>query len=335
MAQATYATLAQVEPELKAYNQNPSALEVTAGQSYLINEALPYITRRIDQLTGQTFMPLIDTRPYDATQENVDKYRNQLILDMPLLVVGTVTVAGQGLTPWTDGIYDNRHLYDYMYVPQIQTPITALQGLQMFPLWLPTLWNTWPPILCNSWTINQFNNTWLQTGGLSSAILVTGTWGYRTRYTTDAWKISGDSVQNIGGITDATPTITVNNVNGMQYDGSTPRFSVGQLLLLETEFCEVISVDANTNTLTVIRGARGSTAAAHVINTTINIYYPEPAIVRAAIRWAAYLYSRRAVFEKTSLQFGQGGQYSVTFPTDAPEEVRNILHQFTNLQARV
>jgi hypothetical protein len=335
MAQATYANLAQVEPELKAYNQNPTALEVTAGKSYLTDYALPYITNRIDQLTGQTFMPRQDTRPFDATQANVDKYRNQLILDMPLLVATTVTVAGQELTPWTDGIYDNRHLYDYMFVPQYQTPITAFQGLQGFPLWLPTLWNRFPPFLCNGWTLNLYNQTWQNTGGVVDAIVVTGTWGYRTRYTTDAWKLSGDSVQNGGGITDATTTITVNNVNGAQYDGTTPRFSVGQLLLLETEWCEVIGVNTSTNVLTVIRGARGSTAAAHVINTTINIFYPEPAIVRAAVRWASYLYARRAVFEKTTLQFGQGGQYSAVMPMDVPEEVRNILHQFTNLQARV
>lgn len=333
MARATYATLAQVEPECKMIGQSATAAEVVAGRSYLTDYALPYVTSRIDALTGQTFMPLKDTRPYDATQVNVDKYRNQLILDMPLLDVTTVTVAGQSLTPWTDGIYDNRTLYDYMFVPQGQTPITAFQGLQGFPLWLPP--NQWPSIFCNSYPLTSFNDIWLRSGGVVSAILVTGTWGYRTRYTTDAWKISGDSVQDLGGINAAVSTIKVTNASGAQYDGTTPRFSPGQLLLLESEWIEVVAVNTTTNTLTVLRGARGSTAAAHVINTTINIYYPEPMIVRAATLWAAYLYNRRGIYEQVTLQMGQGGAYSATYPLDTPEEVRNILHQFTNLQARV
>src|SRR5258707_14596387 len=163
MTRASYCTLAQVEPELKAINQSATAAEVIAGKSYLTDYALPFITSRIDQLTGQTFMPRIETRPYDATQVNVDKYRNQLILDMPLLAVDTVTIAGQALTPWTDGIYDNRHLYDYMLVPFGVTPTTAFQGLQTFPLWLPP--QNWPPAFCNSWNLSQWNNRWQNTGG--------------------------------------------------------------------------------------------------------------------------------------------------------------------------
>lgn len=317
MARSSYAWLSQVEPELKAINQNATAAEVVAGRAYITDIALPSVTSRIDQLTGQTFMPLIDTRVFDATQTYIDWYRNQLMLDMPLLSASSVAVAGQALTAWTDGIYANRPNYDFTLYPYGSTPATALQGLKTSQVWQPSQYSS-------------VSGMGMQLGSIS----VVGTWGYRSRYLTDAWKLSGDSVQDALGINASVTTITVTSVTGAQYDGSTPRFSPCQLIQLETEWCEVVAVDTTAHTLTVIRGARGSTAAAHVINTPISIYYPEPDIVRCAIRWCSYLYQRRAVYESVSIQLGSAGQYSAVMPMDVPEECQNILRQYTNIQSR-
>ena len=62
-----------------------------------------------------------------------------------------------------------------------------------------------------------------------------------------------------------------------------PAFSVGQLLRVEDEFMQVRGIDGHT--LSLLRGANGTTATAHAPGSTIESWYPDEQIRRAATRW--------------------------------------------------
>ena len=103
-------------------------------------------------------------------------------------------------------------------------------------------------------------------------------------------------------------------------------FSIGQLIRIESEYLAITAI--STNALTVVRAIRGSTAASHVQTTAIDIWKPEPAIVRAASRWAAYISKRQGHFQTVTID-GLGG--ATQFPQDMPKEVENILNELPNI----
>ncbi|MDQ7026659.1 MAG: hypothetical protein Q9P01_06735 [Anaerolineae bacterium] len=119
------------------------------------------------------------------------------------------------------------------------------------------------------------------------AVFVTGIWGYHPDWTT-AWADSGDSVQD-SPLSAVATTITVNDVDAANTDG-TPRFQVGQVLRIETEYVRVLAADTTLNTLTVARGINSTTAASHVNGTAIDIYQPPMDVVTLCLRWALWLY---------------------------------------------
>lgn len=298
-----YATLAQIESDSKAVGKRASADAVQIGRDFAL-WAAGYVSERIDQLVEATFEPLLDTLYLDCSEDTIDLRTNRLLLDKPLLSASVVSVFGTALTQW-DGQPSTRAAAYYALHPRGQTPAYELQGLRA--------------------------GVWIQGASGdpstdSQAIGVTGVWGYRKRYGSDAWRPSGDTLPSL--LSSSATSITVSAVGGTQYDGSTPRFSPGQLLRLENEWLRVINVSAENNTLTVMRGVRGSTAAAHNSTTPIEIYYPEPEIVRACLRWVGLLYNNRAVYETFRVSGGDAGNFTVQTPQDAPEEVWRILSAY-------
>ena len=98
-------------------------------------------------------------------------------------------------------------------------------------------------------------------GSTQKSNAVTGYWGYHERWA-DAWQDSLDTVEN-NPLTSSGTSITVNDVDGVDLFGFTPRFQYQQLLKIEDEFLFVTGKDAGAaNALTVIRGVNGTTAAA-------------------------------------------------------------------------
>lgn len=301
---SSYATLAQAEADLKFDGLNPTAPTVESGQSYLIN-ALEFASARIDEICGQYFAPFIETRPFDATQRYVAWYPNQLLLDRALLEATEVKVADQTLTQWDGLVYADKFTSDYCLYPIGKSPALALQGLQNRATWLPLVNYAWGP------------------AAFMGAITVRGIWGYRHHYSSEGWLASGNTVQNDPDISASATTINIEN---------SALFSPGMLIRVGDEFMSVSAVTNGTpDTLTVVRGVRGSTAAIHLKGAAIDIWYPEPNIVRACLRWANYLYQRRAVYEAVTIN--ANNTYASVFPQDAPEEVWNILQQYINIQS--
>ncbi len=124
--------------------------------------------------------------------------------------------------------------------------------------------------------------------GLRTAKIV-GLWGYHDDYA-NAWEDSQDTVENTPNLASGASSITVNDADGLDIHGYTPRFQFGQLLKIESEqfLCRTV-VAATTNTLAVAGAQHGTTAAAHATNTVITIYRPpelvKQATIAQALRW--------------------------------------------------
>jgi hypothetical protein len=120
------------------------------------------------------------------------------------------------------------------------------------------------------------------------AVSVTGIWGWHDRWS-QAWRDSADTVQD-NPLSSSATSLTVNDADGADAENEAPRFQVGQLLRIESEYLRVLAVNTTTNVLTVQRGVNGTTAAAHTQTTTIEVYQPPQDVQTLTLRWAAWLY---------------------------------------------
>jgi hypothetical protein len=118
-------------------------------------------------------------------------------------------------------------------------------------------------------------------GKYRRAVRISGVWAYADDRL-GAWEDSTDTVEDNPLAVGAT-TITVNDADGADLFGLTPRFAAGGLAKIGTEIVEITGVDTSTNTLTVVRGRNGTTAAQHAQNAAIYTWKaPEP-VKQAAI----------------------------------------------------
>jgi hypothetical protein len=157
-------------------------------------------------------------------------------------------------------------------------------------------------------------------GNYEQVIAVTGIWGYHTDYD-DAWVSSLDAVADAGGINASVTTINVTSAAGLAADGLSPRFQAGQLIVIGSEYIDIVSI--STNALTVKRGTNGSTAAAHLTAAPISIFRPMDSVKMAVIRLAAWRYAQKDanVFDMTTI-LGTGIKIT---PSAVPDDVLALL----------
>lgn len=116
------------------------------------------------------------------------------------------------------------------------------------------------------------------------AIQITGVWGYHPDADA-AWRDSGDTVQ-ANPLAASTTSLSVSDIDA----GLEPTFQVGQVIALDDEYCIVTAIDLDLNSITVERGALGTTAASHTQGTSILIYDVPHDLVQATLQLAALLY---------------------------------------------
>ncbi|MFN8372565.1 MAG: hypothetical protein U0694_06775 [Anaerolineae bacterium] len=119
-----------------------------------------------------------------------------------------------------------------------------------------------------------------------NSVVVTGVWGWHDR-PAEMWRNSSDTVQN-NPLTNSGTSLNVTSVTGTDSAGQSPRLQVGHLLKIDEEYLRVLAISSNT--LTVLRGVNGSTAAQHSLNAPIYTFQPVPDVHLLALRWAAWLY---------------------------------------------
>jgi hypothetical protein len=138
------------------------------------------------------------------------------------------------------------------------------------------------------------------------AISINGVWGFHQSYT-NAWAAGSTLSSAITTTTATSAAVTSGTL-----------FTAGQVVRIENELLLVTAVSSNT--LTVIRGWNGSTAATHSNGTALTIWKPQADIARACLQQASRLYRRQeAVFG--TIGGGEMGAQSVEIPTLDPDVV--------------
>jgi hypothetical protein len=258
-----YATLADAREENKA--------ESTEADGFLIS-ALRTVSKRIDMIMNggahrprPFFAPTLEARKVLISPWHVSTQMGLLELPFPLLSLTSVDASGTALVIGTDV-----SPYPDASVP----PFTDLQLSATYE-------NSWYTY-CSS-TIAQAYAT------------ITGIWGFHSTYAY-AWQLV-DTLR--AAIDNSTTTIPVNTVDSAGLDGNTPSFSPGHLIQIDSEWMNVTAVsDTAPRTLTVeTRGANGSTAANHLINSPIKVWQVEPEIRYVVARQAAQMQAKRGAYE--------------------------------------
>jgi len=246
----------------------------------------------IDRVKHTTFAPIIDTRYLQAFSQEVRAY--EVDLDFPLLELTSVTLAdGTNLVVDTDVQAEMTHIFPRRWLQMITSA-------------------------------NSFRTA---SDNLVSKIAIVGVWGWHSDYD-NAWILSGDSVQKVGGIDDSETSVLVTDVDGVGGFGFTPRFSAGNLIQIENEWCSVMSTDTSAQTMVVVRGVRGSTAATHAKDVVISVFHPDDAIGRATAKLAVFMYAARGKTALVSFENVRSNPNNVT----ALAEVLILLEAYQFVQ---
>jgi len=263
-----------------------------ADDDTLIWQFISAASAMVHQFCRRSFVPYVQTRYYDAQEPMIDG--DLLRLDEDLLEATTVTNGDSTTVSTSDYVLRNRNIYPY-----------------------------WGIKLKESSSL-----TWTYSGSdYEDAISIAGIWGFHESYGT-AWVDTGDTVQDASGINASVQTITVTDANGKDGRYRT-RFEVGKLLKIDDEFIKVVAVDTGAETLTVLRGALGSTAATHANGATIYSWAVQRNIEQAVISLVAWLYRNKST-AGDEIQFMSGAKI---ITNKAPSNIRQVLNAYVRHRA--
>ncbi len=278
----TYASLSVLEAHLLASAQGTN---IAQHRAILLDYARR-ATARIDSITHNTFAPMRQVRYFDCRGDHLDPTTRTIYLGASIAEVISLTDGtGASLT----------HNTDWHYYPRGVQSTHYLQGKTD-----------------STWT--QYADDWM------NAIVIDGVWCHRARYDHIGWIPSGDTVQaDVSADMTTIPVTDADEVNGW---GIAPRFDVGQLIRIATEYMTIISIDGNN--LRVIRGYNGTTATAHTANTPIFTFNPQEEIVRACALITAFNYANRGRYERVRFD-----GINATETMELPQEIDDLLAHFT------
>ena len=160
------------------------------------------------------------------------------------------------------------------------------------------------------------------------SVRAVGVWGYSDDRN-KVFEDSQDTVEN-NPLSSSGTSITVNDADGLNLLGVEPRFEIGQLLRIESEYLEVTDIDYDANTLTVVRARNGSTAASHVQNTLIEIFRP-PLAVKEAVIFLGFEMLTRSFGDLSKLDAVPLKQFRLQSVNAISAEVRALLESYIKM----
>lgn len=279
-----YCTLDDAKNELKA-NSAVNTTEEPKLRNYI-----RMVSSRIDELMGTPrrpyFAPYTEQRKFRVSPRRVNSWDNVFWLDnQPLLSISNVLRGTDDITSIVE-IYTDREEVD--------------RGLR-----ITTCTSSWYDCTCQRPPI---------------FVKVTGEWGWNEDY--DNAFDAVDTVKDVAGINATVTSITVDDADGKDLEGYTPRFSPGNLIKIDDELMDIISIAGEV--LTVRRARNGTTPAAHLVNAPIEVYQVDIRIRRVATRQSTLLYTRKGAYQVETLD----GVGVVTYPQDMLAELRATLQGF-------
>jgi hypothetical protein len=246
---------------------------------------------RVDQMMAADtpfFQPWLEAREFEVRYDNVDSGRNAFILPPGQSLLSIDTISLGTATLSAVEAY-----------PALRVPIKMIRRTDRV-----------------SWYANA--------SGDPLTVIIYGVWGYHRAYAR-AWQ----SVDALAAaiVTTTAATLTVADVDGVDEYGFAPRLSAGNLIRVDDEVMEVTATNVTTNTVTVRRGANGTTAATHLIAAPVQVWRTDDNIRRAVARQAGMLYARRGAYEQQTIT----DVGVVTYPADLVAELRGVLQGFQYL----
>lgn len=251
------------------------------------------VSRRMEGY-GFYFEPYYYTRRLTPTRGNVNSRLATLTLGDDLLEPDSIAIGTQTATYGTDIL---------AYPGDSQTPIRQLRIANPY-----------------SGPIRAWYPCCVQLQSFIESIAITGYWGMRRQYTAMGFF---SSAQTCPVLTTTQTSFAVSNVGATDIYNRTPMFSPGNLLRIDDELMEVAATNTSTNTLSVLRGMRGTTGATHSNGTTIYIWEPEESISYEATRQTALLYARRGAFNEVT-----SGAANITYPSDLLASLLATVQQY-------
>lgn len=243
----------------------------TTDYDTILYRLLDRISREIDKHCGRVFYPRSDTRYYNGS--------GTPLLDIDdMLEVSNVYISdddGSTYTELTTSDYISirgGHLNPY-------SPYSSIGAEYDFN----------HPGSYGSLLIDE-NGDYSEWSEGQKSIKIVGIFAYADNRD-DAWEDSQDEVENDPLGTTGT-SLTVNDVDGADLWGQTPRICAGHLLKIESEFVEATATDTGSQTANIVRGRNGTTAASHAQNKTIYVWRTPADVRQAAIIQATKMYQR-------------------------------------------
>ena len=255
------------------------------------------ISRRVDRMFAAkrpVFAPFYETRSFFVRGDHVNSWENLFDFGKSLLALTAVSLGTTVLA--------------------LATQVEAYSADGLSPYHLLHLLDT--------------SLTWYNACGLTLPaplrVAITGWWGVHRDYT-HAWQAVDALAAAI--LTSTATTLTVADVDGVDYYGIAPRISAGSLLRIDDELLEVTATDTGSNIVTVIRGVNGSTADTHVLGAVVEGFAVEDPIRRVVARQAGLLYARAGAFTSVEVS-GMGTE--VRYPNDLLGELRGVVNEYAD-----
>lgn len=151
------------------------------------------------------------------------------------------------------------------------------------------------------------------------SVRIAAVWGWHRNYSAAWARVDALAAQASAAAT----TLSVADADGVDETGATPRFQVGQLIRLESEFCQVSAVNTVSNALTVKRALLGTTAALHVIATAVEVWRPDELARQATLIQTVRWFKRsQSAFQDVAAAMETG---TLTFARKLDPEVEFML----------
>lgn len=281
-----------------------------ADADRILREYLQKATRIIDTYTRRHFAPQMESFDYVIPSEYFDlRLRaivdGDIVLDQDLLEpISVVTGTGDNATTLVEGTHYN------------------LLPFNIFPKWGirlidPSYWKS----VYTGVTSGSYKNP---------SIVVTGFNGFHEQY---ARRYGGDGCteawvginQTLSGALDANTATLVFTGVGLLDDFGDTAVTAGDLLRIDNELLQVLTVTESGNTtLTVLRGANGSTPASHESGALIRRWVSQPDIKDICFKIAKML---RDHDEATGGRQGVS-EMSIGVELEMPSNVKNLIMRY-------
>lgn len=163
-------------------------------------------------------------------------------------------------------------------------------------------------------------------GTTQEANAVTAFWGYHEDWS-NAWA-EVDSVQD-NPLSSSATQVTVADADGTDEQGLNKRFRVQQLIRFGTgtsaEYAYITGIDADNDTLDIVREVNGTTATSQTNGTSIYVYRPISEIVLVLKVLASYAYRRKDSVGNPEDRAVASSTGVVIMPSTLPDEVKRML----------